>query len=128
MAKFFVMFSTDPDVDPRKVVVGLMCATQAVSDGHQVQTFFASHSVKLLQVDYINAIDSRVGMPDGASRALLDQLASGASIACSTGSQAVLGVNPDNADEVLVGGLDLEWSGPPGVVAMSALADTTLSF
>ena len=128
MAKFFVMFSTDPDVDPRKVVVGLACAIQAVSDGHQVQTFFASHSVKLLQVDYINAIDSRVGMPDGASRALLDQLASGASIACSTGSQAVLGVNPDNADEVLVGGLDLEWSGPPGVVAMSALADTTLSF
>ena len=128
MAKFFVMFSTDPDVDPRKVVVGLACATQAVSDGHQVQTFFASHSVKLLQVDYINAIDSRAGMPDGASRALLDQLASGASIACSTGSQAVLGVNPDNADEVLVGGLDLEWSGPPGVVAMSALADTTLSF
>jgi predicted peroxiredoxin len=128
MAKFFVMFSTDPDVDPRKVVVGLACATQAVSDGHQVQTFFASHSVKLLQVDYINAIDSRVGMPDGASRALLDQLASGASIACSTGSQAVLGVNPDNADEVLVGGLDLEWSGPPDVVAMSALADTTLSF
>ena len=128
MAKFFVMFSTDPDVDPRKVVVGLACATQAVSDGHQVQTFFASHSVKLLQVDYINAIDSRVGMQDGASRALLDQLASGASIACSTGSQAVLGVNPDNADEVLVGGLDLEWSGPPGVVAMSALADTTLSF
>lgn len=128
MAKFFVMFSTDPDVDPRKVVVGLACATQAVSDGHQVQTFFASHSVKLLQVDYINAIDSRAGMPDGASRALLDQLASGASIACSTGSQAVVGVNPDNADEVLVGGLDLEWSDPPGVVAMSALADTTLSF
>ena len=128
MAKFFVMFSTDPDVDPRKGVVGLACATQAVSDGHQVQTFFASHSVKLLQVDYINEIDSKAGMPDGASRALLDQLASGASIACSTGSQAVVGVNPDNADEVLVGGLDLEWSDPPGVVAMSALADTTLSF
>jgi len=29
---------------------------------------------------------------------------------------------------VLVGALDLEWSGPPGVVAMSAVADTTLSF
>ena len=71
VAKFFVMFSTDPDVDPRKCVVGLACAAQAVSDGHQVQTFFASHSVKLLHADYINAIDSRVGMPDGASRAML---------------------------------------------------------
>ena len=128
MAKFFVMFSTDPDVDPRKCVVGLACAAQAVSDGHHVQAFFASHSVKLLHAGYINAIDSRVGMPDGASRALLDQLASGASIACSTGSQAVVGVTPDNANEVLVGALELEWSGPPGVVAMSAVADTTLSF
>jgi predicted peroxiredoxin len=128
VAKFFVMFSTDPDVDPRKCVVGLACAAQAVSDGHEVQTFFASHSVKLLHANYINAIDVRVGMPDGASRALVDQLASGASIACSTGSQAVVGVTPDNADDVLVGGLDLEWSGPPGVVAMSAQADTTLSF
>ena len=128
MATFFVMFSTDPDVDPRKCVVGLACAAQAVSDGHEVQTFFASHSVKLLHANYIDAIDSRVGMPDGASRALVDQLASGASIACSTGSQAVVGVTPDNAADVLVGGLDLEWSGPPGVVAMSAQADTTLSF
>lgn len=128
MAKFFVMFSTDPDVDPRKCVVGLACAAQAVSDGHQVQTFFASHSVKLLHANYIDAIDSRVGMPGGASRALVDQLASGASIACSTGSQAVVGVTPDNADDVLVGDLDLEWSGPPGVVSMSAQADTTLSF
>lgn len=126
--KFFIMFSTDPDVDPRKCVVGLACAAQAVSDGHQVQTFFASHSVKLLHANYIDTIDSQVGMPDGHSRALLDQLATGASIACSTGSQAVVGVTPDNADEVLVGGLDLEWSGPPGVVAMSAQADRSLSF
>ena len=35
MAAFFVMFSTDPDVDPRKCVVGLACATQAIEDGHQ---------------------------------------------------------------------------------------------
>ena len=112
----------------KRCAKSLACAAQAVSDGHQVQAFFASHSVKLLHAGYINAIDSRVGMPDGASRALLDQLASGASIACSAGSQAVVGVTPDNADEVLVGALELEWSGPPGVVAMSAVADTTLSF
>jgi len=128
VAKFFVMFSTDPDVDPRKCVVGLACAAQAVSDGHEVQAFFASHSVRLLHADYIDAIDARVGMPDGASRAMVEQLAAGASIACSTGSQAVVGVTPDNADDVLVAGLGMEWSGPPGVVAMSAQADTTLSF
>ncbi len=128
MAKFFVMFSTDPDVDPRKCVVGLACAAQAVEDGHEVRAFFASHSVRLLHADYIDAIDARVGMPDGASRAMVEQLAAGASIACSTGSQAVVGVTPDNADDVLVTGLGMEWSGPPGVVAMSAEADRTLSF
>jgi len=128
VAKFFVMFSTDPDVDPRKCVVGLACAAQAVEDGHEVQAFFASHSVRLLHADYIDAIDARVGMPDGASRAKVEQLAAGASIACSTGSQAVVGVTPDNADDVLVAGLGMEWSGPPGVVAMSAEADRTLSF
>ena len=128
MAKFFVMFSTDPDVDPRKCVVGLACAAQAVEDGHEVQAFFASHAVRLLHADYIDAMDARVGMPDGASRAMVEQLAAGASIACSTGSQAVVGVTPDNADDVLVAGLGMEWSGPHGVVAMSAEADRTLSF
>ena len=59
---------------------------------------------------------------------MVGQLAAGANIACSTGSQAVVGVTPDTADDVLVGDLDLEWSGPPGVVAMSANADTSLSF
>jgi hypothetical protein len=59
---------------------------------------------------------------------MVEQLAAGAHIACSTGSQAVVGVTPDTADDVLVGDLNLEWSGPPGVVAMSANADTSLSF
>ena len=128
MAAFFVMFSTDPDVDPRKCVVGLACATQAIEDGHQVQAFFASRAVRLLHADYVDAIDTRVSLPEGSSRAMVEQLAAGASIACSTGSQAIVGVTPDNADEILVEGLGLEWSGPPGVIAMSALADTTLSF
>ena len=128
IATFFVRFSTDPDVDPRKSVVGLACAAQAVADGHQVQAFFASHAVRLLHAEYIDAIDARVGMPDGSSRAMVEQLAAGANIACSTGSQAVVGVTPDTADDVLVGDLNLEWSGPPGVVAMSANADTSLSF
>ena len=122
------MFSTDPDVDPRKCVVGLACAAQAVADGHDVLAFFASHAVRLLHADYIDAIDDRVGMPAGSSRSMVEQLAAGASIACSTGSQAIVGVTPENADDLLLGDLDLEWSGPPGVVAMSARADTTLSF
>ena len=49
-------------------------------------------------------------------------------IYCSTGSQKVVGVTPDNAHEVLIPGLDLNWSGPPGVVALSSQADVVLTY
>ncbi|SVE41672.1 uncharacterized protein METZ01_LOCUS494526, partial [marine metagenome] len=39
------MISTDPDIDPMKSLVALACATQATSDGHEVNVFFAAHGV-----------------------------------------------------------------------------------
>ena len=57
---YFMMFSTDPDVDPRKCIVGLACTAQAIADGHKVMVFFASHAVKLLQSEYINTFDAKV--------------------------------------------------------------------
>jgi hypothetical protein len=59
---------------------------------------------------------------------MMETLIDGAKIACSTGSQAVVGVTPENAAEVLMDPDGLVWSGPPGVVAMSAAADVVLSF
>ena len=127
--KYFVMFATDPEVDPRKCAVGLACAMQAVSDGHEVVAFFASHAVKLLQSEYIGSLDSKVSQDEGFCREMLDALISGAEgIYCSTGSQAVVGVTPENASEVLVEGLELNWSGPPGVIALSAASEVSLSF
>ncbi|MDG2211473.1 MAG: hypothetical protein P8K64_05725 [Acidimicrobiales bacterium] len=127
--KYFVMFATDPEVDPRKCAVGLACAAQAVSDGHEVIAFFASHAVKLLQGEYIGSLDSKVSQEEGFCRKMLDALVSGAEgIYCSTGSQAIVGVTPENASEVLVEGLEMNWSGPPGVIALSAAAEVGLSF
>ena len=146
--KYFVMFATDPEVDPRKCAVGLACAAQAVSDGHEVVAFFASHAVKLLQSEYINTFDAKVAegqievehwtkSPEvvanarekGISRSFLDVLLTGAEgIYCSTGSQAVVGVTPENASEVLVEGLEMNWSGPPGVIALSAASEVSFSF
>ena len=51
--RYFVMISTDPELDPRKCVVGIACAAQAAKEGHEVHTFFASHAVRLLQTEYI---------------------------------------------------------------------------
>ena len=91
--------------------------------------FFASHAVKLLQVAYIDALDEKVSQPPGQCSAMLHTLIGGAEgIYCSTGSQAVVGVTPDNAHEVLVGGYELNWSGPPGVVSLSSEADVVLTY
>ena len=125
---YFIMFSTDPDVDPRKCAVGLACALQISADGHQVDVFFASHSVKLLQASYLDALDANVDQEPGWCRKTLEALVSGANIHCSTGSQAVVGVTIDNAQEILLGGFSLNWSGPAGVSALSAGAGVTLSF
>ena len=145
---YFMMFSTDPDVDPRKCLVGLACTAQAIADGHEVVVFFASHAVKLLQSEYINTFDAKVAecqievehwtkSPEvvanarekGISRSFLDVLLTGAEgIYCSTGSQAVVGVTPENASEVLVEGLEMNWSGPPGVIALSAASEVSFSF
>ena len=59
----FFKIVTDPEVDPRKCIVGMACANQAINDGHNVNVFFASFGVKLLQSDYISKLDSSVGTP-----------------------------------------------------------------
>ena len=65
----------------------------------------------------------------GISRSFLDVLLAGAEgIYCSTGSQAVVGVTPENASDVLVEGLEMNWSGPHGVIALSAASEVGLSF
>ena len=125
---FFVMISTDPDIDPTKSLVALACATQATSDGHDVNVFFAGNAVKLLQADYLKTLDYRVSQPIGFCREKFNKLIERASIYCSTLSQAANGVTPGNAQDVLVGGYELQWSGPPDVVALSSSADVTLPF
>ena len=122
------MISTDPDIDPTKSLVALACATQATSDGHDVNVFFAANAVKLLQADYLKTLDYRVSQPIGFCREKFNKLIERASIYCSTLSQAANGVTPDNAQDVLVGGYELQWSGPPDVVALSSSADVTLPF
>ncbi len=126
---YFIMISTDPEIDPRKCVVGIACAAQAVQDGHLVNVFFASHAVRLLQTDYIMNIDGKVGEAAGTAAEFLKTLVTGAqAVHCSGGSQRVVGVSPENADEVLVGGYELNWAGPAAVVSLSGYADVVLTF
>ena len=129
--KFFVKIVTDPDVDLRKCVVGLACAAQAISDGYEVDMFFAADGVKMLNSKYISGINESGTLPEGLIFGMLKTITEGAkNIYCSTGSQAANGVTKENADSILLTGYQdwMTWSGPPGVIALSAKSDVQLVY
>ena len=129
--KFFVKIVTDPDVDLRKCVVGLACAAQAISDGYEVDMFFAADGVKMLSHQYISVINESGTLPEGMIFGMIKTITEGAkNIYCSTGSQAANGVTKENADSILLTGYQdwMTWSGPPGVIALSAESDVQLVY
>ena len=129
--KFFIKIVTNPDVDQRKCVVGIACAAQAIKDGHEVDVFFAADGVKMLHAAYIESVNEQGLIPDGMIYGMMNTITSGASkVYCSTGSQAANGVTKENADEMLLEGYSdwMTWSGPPGVIELSAASDVQLVY
>ena len=129
--RFFVKIVTDPEVDLRKCIVGIACAAQAVNDGYDVDMFFAANGVKMLHSEFIAGVNNSGMLPDGLLDELLNTITSGAKkVYCSTGSQAANGVTKDNAGSKLLAGYDnwMTWSGPPGVIALSADSDVQLVY
>ena len=111
---FFIKLVTSPDVDPLKCVVGLGCVAQAINDGHKVDVFFAAAAVQLLHAEYLSNLDKTI--MNGAN-----------GIHCSTASQAHFGVSQDSP-KALVEGINLNWSGPAGVIALASDAEVTLMY
>tara|TARA_B100001113_G_scaffold179436_1_gene146916 strand:- start:173 stop:571 length:399 start_codon:yes stop_codon:yes gene_type:complete len=129
--KFFVKIVTDPDIDLRKCVVGMACASQAISDGHDVSIFFAANGVKILNSEYMRDLNSGGMLPEGMIFNIMKSIIDGANnIYCSTGSQAANGVTKENADEMLLEGFSnwMTWSGPAGVIELSAESEIQLVY
>ncbi len=129
--KFFVKIVTDPEVDLRKCVVGLACASQAIKDGHDVSIFFAANGVKMLNSRYLKSINQMEVFPSNMIFDILNSVTQGATnIYCSTGSQAANGVTSENAGEKLLQGYEkwMTWSGPPGVIELSAASEIQLIY
>ena len=125
---FLIKFITSPDVDPLKCLVGLGCAAQAINDGHKVDVFFAAAAVQLLHKKCVSNLDEAVDAPKGMCQSFIDTIKNGASrIHCSTQSQALFGVSQDS-QEALIEGLNLNWSGPAGVIDLAASTDVTLVY
>ena len=129
--KFFVKIVSDPDVDLRKCVVGVACAAQAINDGYDVDMFFAANGVKMLNAKFIENLNDSGMLPDGMIHKMMQTITNGAAgVYCSTGSQAANGVTKENAAEILLAGYDdwMTWSGPPGVISLSASSDVQLVY
>ena len=129
--KIFVKIVTDPEVDLRKCVVGLACASQAVKDGHDVSVFFAANGVKMLNSRYLKSINQMEILPNNMIFDILNSVTQGATnVYCSTGSQAANGVTSENAGEKLLEGWDewMTWSGPPGVIELSVASEVQLIY
>ena len=129
--KFFVKIVTDPEVDLRKCVVGLACASQAIKDGHDVSIFFAANGVKMLNSRYLKNINQMEVFPSNMIFDILNSVTQGAiNVYCSTGSQAANGVTSENAGEKLLQGNEkwMTWSGPPGVIELSAASEIQLIY
>jgi predicted peroxiredoxin len=129
--KFFVKLVTDPDLDLRKCVVGLACGAQAIKDGHEVSMFFAANGVRMLNSNYLEAIDISGMMPEGMIFDMMTTITQGAkNIYCSTGSQAANGITIENAAEKLLDGWNdwMTWSGPAGVIELSTSSEIQLIY
>ena len=129
--RFFVKIVSDPDVDLRKCVVGVACAAQAINDGFDVDVFFAANGVKMLNAEFIENLNNSGMLPEGMIHNMMQTITSrAAGVYCSTGSQAANGVTKENAAQILLDGYDgwMTWSGPPGVISLSALSDVQLVY
>ena len=124
----FVKFVSDPEIDPSKSVVGLACAAQAVSDGHDVDVFFAASATRMLVPGYLEGLMERVGAPSAMAQHFVQTLSEGARWHCSFNSlKATAGIE-EGQDGIIVPDASMTWSGPPGVIALATAADTVLCY
>lgn len=124
----FVNFVSEPKNDTIKSIVGLACTAQAIQDGHQVSVFFAAAGTRLLDPSYIKELDEEMGADTLMITQFMELIASEATLYCSFASvKAVLG-HSEGDGALIVADDQIEWSGPPGVIALATAADVQLVY
>ena len=111
-----------------KTVVGIACAAQAVKDGHDVSIFFAGAGTRVLDPSFIKELDEKMGTDSAIVTNFMETIALSAQLTCSFASvKIVLGYS--QGDEALIVSDDaIEWSGPPGVIALATASDVQLVY
>ncbi len=126
--KYFFKFVSEPKNDPVKSIVGIACTAQAIADGHDVSVFFAAAGTRLLDPEYIDELNQEMGPNSKVVTEMMDKISNNATLYCSWASvKATLGyVEGDGA--LIVSDDNITWSGPPGVIELSAASEIQLVY
>ena len=126
--KYFVKFVSEPKNDPLKTIVGIACAARAIADGHEVSVFFAAYGTRLLDRAYIQELDQEMGVDSKVVSEMMEVITSNAILYCSFASvKATLG-HSEGDGALIVPDDKIKWSGPPGVIELSASSEIQLVY
>ena len=121
-------FVSEPKNDTVKTIVGVACAARAITEGHEVSVFFAAAGTRLLDPGYIEELNEEMGPDSTMISDMMGVIIENATLYCSFASvKATLG-HSEGDGALIVADDKIEWSGPPGVIELSAASDVQLVY
>ncbi len=121
-------FVSEPKNDTVKTIVGVACAARAITEGHEVSVFFAAAGTRLLDPGYIEELNEEMGPDSTVISDMMGVIIENATLYCSFASvKATLG-HSEGDGALIVADDKIEWSGPPGVIELSAASDVQLVY
>ena len=125
---YFVKFVSEPKNDTIKTIVGVACAARAIAEGHEVSVFFAAAGTRLLDPRYIEELNEEMGVGSTAVSDMMGVITENATLYCSFASvKATLG-HSEGDGALIVPDDKIKWSGPPGVIELSAASEVQLVY
>lgn len=125
---YFVKFVSEPKNDTIKTIVGIACAARAIAEGHELSVFFAAAGTRLLDPGYIEDLNEEMGSGSTAVSDMMGVITENATLYCSFASvKATLG-HSEGDGALIVPDDKIKWSGPPGVIELSAASEVQLVY
>ena len=126
--KYFGKFVSEPRNDTIKTIVGVACASRAISEGHEVSVFFAAAGTRLLDPAYIEELNKEMGEDSTVVSDMMESITENATLYCSFASvKATLG-HSEGDGALIVPDDRIKWSGPPGVIELSSASEIQLVY
>ena len=126
--KYFVKFVSEPRNDTIKTIVGVACASRAISEGHEVSVFFAAAGTRLLDPAYIEELNKEMGEESTVVSDMMESITENATLYCSFASVTATLGHSEGDGALIVPDDRIKWSGPPGVIELSSASEIQLVY